>query len=41
MSDRIVTITERSITTTVNDIEHMESQSYNGIGVIKLFSGRP
>ncbi len=37
MSDRIVTITERSITTTVNDIEHMESQSYNGIGVIKLF----
>ena len=37
MSDRIVTINERSITTTVNDIEHMESQSYNGIGVIKLF----
>ena len=37
MSDRIVTITERSITTTVNDIEHMESQSYNGVGVIKLF----
>jgi multidrug efflux pump subunit AcrB len=37
MSDRIVTIAERSIATTVNDIEHMESQSYNGIGVIKLF----
>src|ERR1039457_2203832 len=37
MSDRIVTITERSITTTVNDIEHMESQSYSGVGVIKLF----
>jgi len=37
MADRIVTINERSITTTVNDIEHMESQSYNGIGVIKLF----
>ena len=37
MADRIVTITERSITTTVNDIEHMESQSYNGVGVIKLF----
>jgi CzcA family heavy metal efflux pump len=37
MADRIVTINERSITTTVNDIEHMESQSYNGVGVIKLF----
>ena len=37
MSDRIVTINERTITTTVNDIEHMESQTYNGIGVIKLF----
>src|SRR5271163_2320337 len=37
MSDRIVTINERTITTTVNDIEHMESQTYNGVGVIKLF----
>jgi len=37
ISNRLVTINERSITTTVNDIEHMESQSYNGVGVIKLF----
>src|SRR6516164_9822864 len=28
---------ERSLTTTVNDIEHIESQAYNGIGVIKVF----
>ena len=34
---RIVTNFERAATTTVNDIEHMESQSYNGIGVIKIF----
>ena len=37
MADRIVSITERSMTTTVNDIEHIESQSYYGIAVIKLF----
>ena len=34
---RIVTISERSMTTSVNDIEHIESQSINGIGLIKLF----
>jgi CzcA family heavy metal efflux pump len=28
---------ERALTTTVNDIEHMESTAYNGIGVIKVF----
>src|SRR6201997_3896310 len=37
IQNRIVTIYERAATTTVNDIEHMESQSYNGIGVIKIF----
>jgi multidrug efflux pump subunit AcrB len=37
MEKRIVTISERSMTTTVNDIEHIESQSLNGIGVIKVF----
>ena len=37
MADRIVSINERSMTTTVNDIEHIESQSYYGISVIKLF----
>ena len=28
---------ERSLMTTVNDIEHMESNAYNGIGIIKVF----
>src|SRR5229473_3631073 len=37
MADRIVAPSERGITTTVNDIEHMESQSVNGLGVIKVF----
>ncbi len=37
MASRIVTISERGMTTTVNDIEHIESQSLNGMGVIKVF----
>ena len=37
MADRITTLSERSLTTTVNDIEHIESQSLNGIAVIKIF----
>jgi multidrug efflux pump subunit AcrB len=37
MEKRIVTGFERSLTTTVNDIEHIESQSYNGIAVIRIF----
>src|SRR5229473_889306 len=37
MSDRIVSITERSLTTTVNNIEHIESQSLYGIAVVKVF----
>src|ERR1700684_2469118 len=37
MADRIVANSERGITTTVNDIEHMESQSVSGFGVIKVF----
>ena len=37
MSDRIVSITERALTTTVNDIEHIESQSLNGVAVVKIF----
>jgi len=32
-----VTYSERAMTTTVNDIEHMESQSMFGVGVIKVF----
>ncbi len=34
---RITAVNERSLTTTVNDIEHIESQSLNGIAVIKIF----
>jgi CzcA family heavy metal efflux pump len=37
MADRIVANSERAITVTVNDIEHQESQSLNGIAVIKIF----
>jgi multidrug efflux pump subunit AcrB len=37
MASRIVTVSERGLTTTVNDIEHIESQSLNGMGVIKVF----
>ncbi len=37
LSERIVYITERALTTTVNNIEHIESQSMNGIGVVKIF----
>jgi multidrug efflux pump subunit AcrB len=37
MSNRIIANSERGITTTVNDIEHIESQSLNGIGVIKIY----
>src|SRR5437899_5694709 len=37
LSDRIVTQTERALTTTVDDIQHIESQSLNGIAVVKVF----
>jgi multidrug efflux pump subunit AcrB len=37
ISERIAYINERAATTTVNDIEHIESQSMNGIAVIKMF----
>src|ERR1700716_2348787 len=37
MADRIVSITERALTTTVDNIEHVESQSLNGIAVVKVF----
>ncbi|HEY4187019.1 MAG TPA: efflux RND transporter permease subunit [Polyangia bacterium] len=37
MADRITVQSERSLTTTVNNIEHIESQSLNGIAVIKIF----
>src|SRR5689334_16208995 len=37
MSDRIITITERALTTTVDDIQHIESQSLNGVAIVKIF----
>src|SRR5580704_6305896 len=37
MEKRITSIYERSLTTTVNDIEHIESQSINGRAIIKIF----
>jgi len=37
MSRRIVTTYERGLTTTVNDIEHIESQTLSGISVVKIF----
>jgi len=37
MANRIITNSERGMTTTVSDIEHIESQSLNGIGVMKIF----
>jgi CzcA family heavy metal efflux pump len=37
MSDRIVSITERALTTTVDNIQHIESQSLNGVAVVKVF----
>lgn len=37
MSGRIITPFERVLTTTVNDIDHIESQSLPGIGVVKIY----
>ncbi|MDB6137303.1 MAG: cation/multidrug efflux pump, partial [Verrucomicrobiaceae bacterium] len=37
IEQRIVYNHERSLSATVNDIEHIESNSYNGIGIIKIF----
>ncbi|WP_347556968.1 efflux RND transporter permease subunit [Robbsia sp. KACC 23696] len=37
MSGRIVTYYERTLGTTVNDVAHIESQSYRGYGIVKIF----
>ena len=37
MAGRIATPFQRALTTTVNDIEHIEANSYTGIGIIKIF----
>jgi multidrug efflux pump subunit AcrB len=37
MAGRITTPFERTLTTTVNDIEHIVANSYNGFGIVKIF----
>ena len=37
MANRIVTLTERSLTTTVDNIDHFESNSLYGIAVVKIY----
>ena len=37
MAGRIATMYQRSLTTTVNDIEHIEANSYAGIAIVKIF----
>ena len=37
MADRIVSITERNLTTVVDNIQHVESQSLYGVAVVKVF----
>jgi multidrug efflux pump subunit AcrB len=37
MNDRIISVTERALTTTVDNIEHIESQSLYGVAVVKVF----
>src|SRR5947207_3115107 len=37
MSDRIISGYERTLSTAVNDIEHIESQSLRGISIVKVF----
>src|SRR5215471_4823284 len=37
MEQRITSNVERGVTTLVNDVEHIESQSLNGIAVIKVY----
>ena len=37
MEKRVVTVSERAMTTTVNDIEHIESESYTGVAVVRVY----
>ena len=37
MEERITSVFERSLTTSVNDIEHIESQTVNGRSIVKIF----
>src|SRR5438067_5583047 len=37
MSKRVLLISERAMTTTVNSIEHIEATAYNGVGLIRVY----
>jgi multidrug efflux pump subunit AcrB len=37
MAGRVITPFERALTTTVNDIEHLEANSYTTFGIVKIF----
>src|ERR1700719_889346 len=37
MAKRVLLISERAMTTTVNSIEHIEATSYNGVGLIRVY----
>jgi multidrug efflux pump subunit AcrB len=37
MAGRVIYYYERTLSSSVNDIEHIESQSLNGIGIVKIF----
>ncbi|MBR8209352.1 efflux RND transporter permease subunit [Burkholderia cenocepacia] len=37
MSGRVITYYERTLGTTVNDVQHIESQSFRGYGIVKIF----
>src|SRR5580700_6843715 len=37
MAGRMISPFERALTTTVNDIEHIEANSYTSVGIVKIF----
>ncbi|MFO1393898.1 MAG: efflux RND transporter permease subunit [Steroidobacteraceae bacterium] len=37
MAGRVTTLSQRAITTTVNDVEHIEATTYPGMGIVKIF----
>src|ERR1700686_2119887 len=37
MAKRVLLISERAMTTTVNSIEHIEATAYNGVGLIRVY----
>src|SRR5262249_6818146 len=37
VESRMILLTERALTATVNDIEHVESQSFTGVGVVRVY----